>query len=71
MNWEYVEKLTMFKEDSMMRRKTLSKQRKEELIDHIEVLTKHLKESWFEYERTNKAYEEEVKYRKEIQKRLL
>jgi hypothetical protein len=70
MNWERVEQLTMFKESWETQKKTLSKQTKKELLDYIEVLTKHLKESWFEYERLNRAYEEEVKYRKEIQKRL-
>ncbi len=60
----------MFKEDWEKQRTTLSRQTKRELLDYIEVLTKHLKESWFEYERLDTAYEEEVEYRKEIQKRL-
>ena len=70
MNWERVEQLTMFKESWETQMKTLSKQTKKELLDYIEVLTKHLKESWFKYEQLNRAYEEEYQYRKEIQKRL-
>ena len=70
MNWENIERLTMFKDDWATQHTKLSRNLKAELLDYIEVLTKHLKESWFEYERLNKAYEEEYKYRKELQKRL-
>jgi hypothetical protein len=71
MNWEQMSDLPIFKESWVAQKKGFQKQSKAELINYIEVLTKTLKESWLEYERSTHAYEDERRYRKELQKRLI